>query len=105
MALHLHAELWYKVRHPAFEEGIAYRCLGYIPPYSETGWAYLVFVTRPGMTYTVQVWRCTALPTPPLEEAPHYDWRINHRPLTEAEARHPWAQKPAVRNPDLDTDL
>lgn len=99
----LHGErIWYKVRHPHFNKALAYRAIGYLA-YSETAWSYLVLVNEKGMTYQVQVWRCTALPRNQEQR-----W-IEDGPLarmqTGDEAAFPWAEKPSQRNPDLDTDL
>ncbi|MDR3634330.1 MAG: hypothetical protein P4L84_11045 [Isosphaeraceae bacterium] len=96
-----HERLWYKVRHPAFDEGMAYRAIVFVPPYSETGWSYLTFVLLSGHTYTVQVWRCTGLP----RQGTFVDDDRTSRPLTKAESEFPWAAKPARPNPDLETDL
>lgn len=93
---------WYKVRHPYLDPNRAYRAVGYVLP-SETAWGHLVFITETGHTFAIQVWRCTAL-------MPSWQWAAIDpsefsRELSPEEYQQPWAEKPQVKNPDLQTDL
>jgi hypothetical protein len=105
MTIHpLPVVLWLKIRgHPAIREDLAHQSLGYIPPYSETGWAYHVIIDHVGRTWAVQVWRCTVLPY--TAEYPRHDCSRWNRPLTEIERLYEWAKKPDKPNPDLSTDF
>jgi len=93
---------WYKVAHPWFDPGSAYKPIAYTLA-SESAWAYLTFVLASGHTVAVQNKRCTALPL--TCEARHIDQRGHVRPLTETEAMFPGAGKLTPPNPDLDLDM
>ncbi len=87
--------LWYKVRHPWFDPGLAYRAV-WFSDYSETAWPQIWFVLPTGHTVGVQNHRCTCLPRPsdPLS-----------RPLATSEKNLPHAGKLPGDNPDLNTDM
>ena len=91
--------LWYRVYHPVFSKELAYRAIAHLD-FGETAWAYLLFVTEKGYTWSARVDRCHFLPPQPATEYPHEFWR----PLTcdEQKIRR---ESPKGYNPDLLTDL
>ena len=92
------AKLYYRVKHPEFDEGRVYRAIAYFD-FGESAWAKLLFVNERGMSYSVKSFRCFCVnevdgaltPTSDPIGSPHV-------------AEAPWP-KPRCKNPDLDDDM